>query len=344
MLLLSHTPAAASTERREVLPIFPDDDAPVREGYKVPLAAVDADAPYAYAFFPDSTYGATDEAHAAAVAWLNGPPPDEDDTLNIVRIEIPEVEEEVPDDAGGTKVIKTRRATYGWQVRMQRQGKAYTQFFNDNHFGGRTGALKAAQYWRTWRDQSLTKTDPREAIERSRMTRSQFGVPGLRVLLIDVGGRYNPYLQASWPEKGPDGKVRRKRKTLSLVKHDPRKATIKLCQALVRARWEGALQDDDLPDDSSPFSILDAPEDEPRLDTEVLESGLQEFEAAMRKEAEAFKKKGKGPGSAYANADAAQREAQREAFRRFYQRALPAVEGQLPDLLRKAEELSTAKA
>ena len=313
-----------------ILPIYPDDVAPIREGYKIPLNRAGGDGEgglYDHAFFPDSVYGSTEAAYEAAEAWRDGEA-DLEDTRNVVRIEIPEIKERV----------KRRRATYGWQVRMRRQGKSYTQFFNDNHFGGKEGALRAAQYWRDWRDASLTKTDPREAIEKSRQTRSQFGVPGLRILLVDVGGgSYKPYLQASWPVRGAGGEVKRKRKMFSLEKHDPKKAVVKLCQMLVKARQESALSEAELGHPASPFSVL-PPEDAPT------ERELEAFEASLRRSIEAYQGRQPAP-RARASApepEAPGRAAQREMFMRLYNKALPAVEALLPELTQKAEALTAA--
>lgn len=221
----------------EVLPIYPDDDAPVREGYKVALPEAEG-----FAFFPDTTYGSTEAAYGAATDWAALRALDTDDTRNVVRIAIDPREEERVDDEGRTRTVLARRATHGWQVRMRRQGKSYSQFFNDNHFGGADGALRAAQYWRDLRDAELTRVDPKTAADRSRATRSQFGVPGLRVLMLEIGeGRYSPYLQASWSTTAPSGAVRRKRKTYSLVKHDVDAVTARLCRMLVCARGADAL-------------------------------------------------------------------------------------------------------
>ena len=314
-----------------ILPIYPDDVAPIREGYKIPLdeGARTDNGLYDHAFFPDSVYGSTETAYEAAEAWRDGGAVDLEDTRNIVRIEIPEIEDR----------IKRRRATYGWQVRMRRQGQSYTQFFNDNHFGGKEGALKAAQYWRTWRDASLTKTDPREAIEKSRQTRSQFGVPGLRVLLVDVGGgSYKPYLQASWPVKDASGKVKRKRKMFSLEKHEPKKAVVKLCQMLVKARQESTLSEAELERAPSPFTVLDAEEAAEAADRRE----LQAFEASLRKSIEAYKGRGPAPATDAAAAEPPGRVAQQEMFMRLYNRALPAVEALLPKLTEKAEAMTAA--
>ncbi len=231
------TSAASPPETLEVLPIYPDDDAPVREGYKVPLPDGDR-----LAYFPDTTYGSTEAAYSAALDWAALRPADETDTRNVIRIEIDPREEEKVDAQGATRTVQVRRSTYGWQVRMRRQGESYSQFFNDNHFGGSSGALRAAQFWRDLRNAELTRTDPKTAADRSRATRSQFGVPGLRVLFLDVGNeRYAPYLQASWPETTAAGKTRRKRKTYSLAKHDVDAVTARLCKMLVRVRGTDAL-------------------------------------------------------------------------------------------------------
>ncbi len=236
-------------EPLEVLLIQPGDDAPVREGYKVPLPDGDG-----FAYFPDTTYGSTEAAYTAARDWADLRPVDESDTRNLVRIEIDPREEEQPDRNGVKRMVQVRRSTYGWQVRMRRQGESYSQFFNDNHFGGSLGALRAGQFWRALRDSELTRVAPKVAADRSRATRSQFGVPGLRVLMLDVGnGRFSPYLQASWPETTASGKTRRKRKTFSLVKHDVDAVTARLCRLLVRARGTDTLPSTDDAETGAPY-------------------------------------------------------------------------------------------
>lgn len=302
--------AEPSPAALEVLPIYPDDDAPVREGYKVPLPDGGA------AYFPDTTYGATEAAYEAALDWAADRPVNEADTRNVVRIEIDPRDEEREAKDGSTRTVRVRRSTYGWQVRMQRQGEAYSQFFNDNHFGGRRGALKAAQFWRGLRDAELTRVDPRTAADRSRATRSQFGVPGLRLIVLDVGnGNHSPYLQASWPEEA-DGRLRRKRKTLSLVKHDPRDATSRLSRMLVRARGVDALPSTDR-----------APEG-------------KRYSAAVRAEAEAFAatlREGTPAGPPLSEAD---RAAVVATFAELYDRAWRGVSERLPEVTAEAERLT----
>ena len=298
----------------DVLPIYPDDDAPVREGYKVVLPNAPDSQTRDHAYFPDTVYGTTEAAYAAALDWATPRPVSDEDTANIIRIEIDAKDEERPDGDGGTKTVRTRRSTYGWQVRMRREGTPYSQFFNDNHFGGREGALKAAQHWRDLRDSELTRVDPKVAADRSRATRSQFGVPGLRVLIIDTGnGHHAPYLQASWSETLPSGKSRRKRKTLSLEKHDPQEVTARLSRMLVLARGADALPS------TEPFS--DAP---PSPD--------------VRAEAKAF--------AAELDAEpprelsAAERQELVDTFAELYGRAWPGVQDRLPAARDEAARLS----
>ena len=289
----------------DVLPIYPDDDAPVREGYKVRLPGGTA-APARYAYFPDSTYGSAEGSLRAADTWCRRGAVDDADTRNVVRIEIAEKTEERTGRSGAKRLIKARRSTRGWQVRMQRQGVTYTQFFNDNHFGGRLGALAAAHHWRDTRDATLTRISPATALDRSRASRSQCGVPGLRLLVLEVGnGRFVPYLQASWPETGPGGQPVRKRKTLSLEKHDPREVTARLCQMLVEERGREALPAEGLP---ARAGRVEVPE----------------------------------PVGLGAEADASERAVLLETFAEAYRRAWPFVRKELPALRRKARDQSAA--
>lgn len=299
---------APLSESLEVLPIYPDDDAPVREGYKVLLPDGGA------AFFPDTTYGTTESAYDAALDWAAARPVDESDTRNVIRIAIDPRDEERETADGSTRAVRVRRSTQGWQVRMRRQDEAYSQFFNDNHFGGSLGALKAAQFWRALRDSELTRVDPKTAADRSRATRSQFGVPGLRVLVLDVGnGNHSPYLQASWPEEGASGRVRRKRKTLSLVKHDPREATARLCRMLVGARGVDAL-----------------PSTEPQPEA-------REYPEAVRAETDVFSA---GLSTAGPSLSSAQRAAIVATFAEVYDRAWRGVSERLPQAEAEAQRLT----
>lgn len=280
----------------DVLPIYPDDDAPIHEGYKVRVPD-GAAACRAYAFFPDTAYGSSEGSLRAADAWARRGEIDPADTRNVVRVEIQEKTACQAGCDGAMRIVKARRATSGWQVRMTREATAYSRFFSDTHFGGREGALAAAQHWRDARDATLTRVDPQTALDRSRATRSQFGVPGLRLLLIDVGnGRHVPYLQASWPA-GSRG--RRKRTSLSLAKHDPREATVRLCQLLVEARGLATLP----AGGEWPPAGDDAP-------------------VPM--------------GFAGGVTDATEREALMSAFAEAYRRAWPVVHRELPSLRRKA--------
>lgn len=284
----------------DVLPIYPEDDAPIYEGYKVRLPRGSA---REYALFPDTTYGSSETALRVADAWARRGGADETDTRNVIRIEIAEKTEQRPGRGGTPRTVKARRATAGWQVRMQRQGEAYSQFFNDSHFGGREGALAAAHLWRDARDATLTRVDPKTALDRSRATRSQFGVPGLRLLLIDVGnGRSVPYLQASWPT-GAGG--RRTRRGLSLEKHDPQEATAHLCRLVVEARGREALPVEGTP---APTGVA-VPEP----------AGLVDGVTDLARRAELL-----------------------GTFAEAYRRAWPFVQRELPRLRRKAREASVS--
>ncbi len=156
--------------------------------------------------------------------------------------------------------------------------------------------------------------DPKTAADRSRATRSQFGVPGLRVLVLDVGnGNHSPYLQASWPEEGASGRVRRKRKTLSLVKHDPREATARLCRMLVGARGVDAL-----------------PSTEPQPEA-------REYPEAVRAETDVFSA---GLSTAGPSLSSAQRAAIVATFAEVYDRAWRGVSERLPQAEAEAQRLT----
>lgn len=139
------------------------------------------------------------------------------DRHHIVRIDIDDPDN--PDAVG----------THGWQVKVRRQGRVHTKFFNDRKYGGPDLALAEAEPYRD----SLLKAlpPPSTGIERSREARAQpvADVPGLRLVWRDRADGPAPYVQISWME-GAD----RRSSSFSVQKHGFQKALYDACLKLKR--------------------------------------------------------------------------------------------------------------
>jgi len=159
-----------------------------------------------------------------------------------------------------------QRDAKGYRVRIRRQYKVYTKYFSDRRLGGRTGALRAAQYWRDvkkgQRPEGREAPVPHELVLEEKVDnylqaaveRSQFGVPRMSVEVRTMeSGNPIPYVKASWPIKGG-----RSRYTyVSLKERRIEEATKEICLALVRARRSSDLSPDELGRSATPFDILD---------------------------------------------------------------------------------------
>lgn len=131
---------------------------------------------------------------------------------NIVRIDIEETDE--------------RPGTYGWQVRMRRQGQRRTKFFSDKKYGGRDEALEVAMAYRDMIEKDMP--EPASPVKASKEARSKSGVPGLSVTERERGGRTKAYVQLNWL----DSKGNRHTKAFSIEKWGLRRALWNACAKL----------------------------------------------------------------------------------------------------------------
>ena len=103
----------------------------------------------------------------------------------------------------------------GWEVRMQRKGKKTEKFFSDNKFGGKRGALAAAQEFRDELEASSKKYSVKELAETPSV-RNKSGVVGVRLhKQIDSRGDYE-YHYWYWVAQWTDGRGRRRTKSFSV--------------------------------------------------------------------------------------------------------------------------------
>lgn len=126
-------------------------------------------------------------------------------------------------------------STFGYEVRLMRQGQKWCRLFSDNVCGGKRKALAAA---REYRDHLLEETQhmklSRKEVASRKSRRNTSGTVGVR-LVTEYDDRasqgYYEYYEAQWcPSPG----VRRKRR-FSVSKYGKRKAK----QLAVEARAQG---------------------------------------------------------------------------------------------------------
>lgn len=200
------------------------------------------------------------------------------DTVALVAPEPDAVRVEVTDErgvliSGGeelAEVVPFRRVkrgeTKGYQVRLMRQGTKHSKFFPDNLSGGKSGALRAAQYWRDLKKGTVggaRKDSPGSGVRlpeaedkylASAIQTSQFGVPRMRVVLLERGGAgREPYLRVEWPVAG--GGVRSRKASLEGL--GAAEATRRLCRLLVRARRRSKLTSEEMGHRKTAFAVVD---------------------------------------------------------------------------------------
>ena len=131
--------------------------------------------------------------------------------------------------------------TYGWQVRLQRNGVRFARFFADVSWGGRLSALtRAIQF----RDRLLSRLERQDDGRARRHTlpaaRNRSGVVGVaRVVSIGANGDRYEFWQASWsPEPGVRRRIR-----FSILRHGDQEAFRLACDA----RAQGLTGDDPRP-------------------------------------------------------------------------------------------------
>ncbi len=137
------------------------------------------------------------------------------------------------------------QATHGWQVRIQRQNRSYTQFFSDKKYGSPTKAFEAAL---AYRDRLLQELPPpinptarlrtpevrrkaAEAINRS-------GVIGIGFSIkVTRQGVRRPYVQGYWTDA--DG--RRRATSRSIEAHGLKGALELVCRKLYEVQGNRGL-------------------------------------------------------------------------------------------------------
>jgi len=84
---------------------------------------------------------------------------------------------------------------YGWEVIVNRRGKYYREFFADPHYGGKRGALVAAQ---SYRDDLLARLPPPLPV-KTRNARNTSGVVGIVIVDKPRKEYSTTYVIAHWP-------------------------------------------------------------------------------------------------------------------------------------------------
>ncbi|MEM7781888.1 MAG: AP2 domain-containing protein [Planctomycetota bacterium] len=122
----------------------------------------------------------------------------------------------------------------GWEVRLQRRKKKYSQFFSDLNYGGKRASLQAAKVYRD----ELEEENPKASVAqnaRSLSTRNKSGVVGVRLHeQKDRRGDYE-YHYWYWVAQWTDGHGRRKTKSFSIHQYGDDEAF----RLAVQSRKEG---------------------------------------------------------------------------------------------------------
>ncbi|WP_397547717.1 AP2 domain-containing protein [Rhodothermus marinus] len=127
-------------------------------------------------------------------------------------------------------------ATHGWQVRIQRQNKSYTQFFSDKKYGSPKKAFEAAL---AYRDQLLQELPPPidptarlrtpEVRQKAAASINRSGVIGIGFSVkVTRQGIRRPYVQGYWIDA--DG--RRRATSRSIEAHGLKGALELVCRKL----------------------------------------------------------------------------------------------------------------
>ncbi len=102
------------------------------------------------------------------------------------------------DNRGLSRLEIPASATFGWQVRIQRQGVKHSRFFSDRSHGGWEPALAAAK---RWRDALVEKLDGSATGSRTHMMspRNTSGVVGVaKTAIRSPNGATYEYWSATW--------------------------------------------------------------------------------------------------------------------------------------------------
>ncbi len=105
---------------------------------------------------------------------------------------------QLPQNSYGISRVEIPAAgSYGWQVRMQRNGSKTSRFFSDRTYGGTNNAYAAAL---DWRDATLAEWQKREQARTCAVSpRNASGVVGVsRIRVRSSRGMEYEFWQATW--------------------------------------------------------------------------------------------------------------------------------------------------
>ena len=103
----------------------------------------------------------------------------------------------------------------GWQVRLQRRGRATTKYFSDNQFGGQRKALLAAKQYRDSLEQVSAKYSVSE-LARKPSVRNRSGIVGVRRhKQVDHRGDFE-FHYWFWVAQWTDGHGRRRTRSFAV--------------------------------------------------------------------------------------------------------------------------------
>jgi hypothetical protein len=122
----------------------------------------------------------------------------------------------------------------GWEVRLQRQGRKFSQFFSDLAFDGKMAALKAAKEYRDDLEQRFKKSNVAQ-MSRNPSERNRSGLVGVRLRQQkDRKGEYE-YQYWHWVAQWIDGHGKRKTKSFSVHQYGEEEAL----RLAIQSRREG---------------------------------------------------------------------------------------------------------
>lgn len=129
---------------------------------------------------------------------------------------------------GIMRVERPEKGSFGWYVRVSRNGTLYSKMFSDGQYGGKRAAQRAA---REFNDALLAELGPSHVpAARQPGARNTSGEVGVSRTVTRSGKSEVAYWQACWSEKGS----RRKSVKFSIAEHGEERAR----QLAVQARRE----------------------------------------------------------------------------------------------------------
>ncbi len=121
------------------------------------------------------------------------------------------------------RTTSSGRPFRGWEVRLQRRGVKTLHFFNDAHYGGNRGALRAAQQWRDVIERQARGYRLAELAKRpSRRNRS--GIVGVRRQPPRDAIAHPQAHRAVWIAQWTNGHGKRKSRVFSVARYGEQEA------------------------------------------------------------------------------------------------------------------------